>query len=78
MRIATEDTFVMNLKSKIFYEDENETHCFPKDLGCNLSIYHTVLLFVWRTIICPAIVCENISVNHFTGSMDDVCRRTGR
>lgn len=54
------------------YENKNEINSIFKDMGRNLPIYHAVSLSVWGSIICPAIIPENVPANSFFSSLDSV------
>ena len=55
------------------YEDESKIIGVLEDLGCHLSIYYVVSLFVWRKVIRLALISTNALTHHFVGSVDRFC-----
>ena len=68
----------INIQKSNLYENENKVNCSHKDMDCDLSIYHTISLFIWANTIGAAIVSKNAIVNPFVSSLDCICWSTFR
>ena len=56
------------------YEIKNETHRCPPDMGSDLSIDHTLPLFLRSTPVLIATLSTHFPAHHYPGALDAVCR----